>query len=237
MRGVTRPAGILAVVAMNNLYQGLYLVQQLAELELPIVVALTMTDAAEASGLRVDIEALTKHLGGVVVCPVVATTGQGMPALRRALALLPQAPVPDMPAFWPELRAEATRLTQASNGALRRVEVERALIDGVNGAALHAADDRLPDLLHAARARLFNGNPPVAEEAQRRYDWVRGVLANVQSGNPSYRTWATRVAAWVNRPVPGTIGLFVVMAVVFQAVFAWATPLMDAIDAATAPRA
>ena len=34
----------------------------------------------------------------------------------------------------------------------------------------------------------------------------------------------------MNRPLPGTIGLFVVMAVVFQAVFAWATPLMDAID-------
>ncbi|MDX1480900.1 MAG: ferrous iron transporter B, partial [Woeseiaceae bacterium] len=35
-------------------------------------------------------------------------------------------------------------------------------------------------------------------------------------------------------PVPGTNSLFVVMAIVFQAVFAWATPLMDAIDAAAA---
>jgi ferrous iron transport protein B len=37
-----------------------------------------------------------------------------------------------------------------------------------------------------------------------------------------------------NRPVPGTIGLFVVMAIVFQAVFAWATPLMDLIDGSAA---
>ncbi len=234
MRGINRPAGILAVVAMNNLYQGLYLVQQLAELELPVLVALTMTDGAEAAGVRIDVDALTKSLGGAIVCPVVATTGQGMSALRRALALLPNVPVPDLPAYWPELRDVATSLSTDSNGSMRRVEIERALIDGSNGAALQPLDDGMPALLQEARARLFNGGPPVAEEAQRRYDWVRGVLANVQTDNPTYRTWGTRLAAWINRPVPGTIGLFVVMAVVFQAVFAWATPLMDAIDAATA---
>jgi ferrous iron transport protein B len=38
---------------------------------------------------------------------------------------------------------------------------------------------------------------------------------------------------YLNRPIPGTIGLFVVMAVVFQAVFAWATPMMDFIDRST----
>ncbi len=58
MLGTNSPAGILAVVAMTNLYQGLYLVQQLMELELPMVVALTMSDAAEQSGLRIDIDAL-----------------------------------------------------------------------------------------------------------------------------------------------------------------------------------
>ncbi|MFQ5983393.1 MAG: FeoB small GTPase domain-containing protein, partial [Woeseiaceae bacterium] len=47
MPGTNPPAGILAVVDMTNLYQGLYLVQQLIEIELPIVVALTMSDAAD----------------------------------------------------------------------------------------------------------------------------------------------------------------------------------------------
>ncbi|MFV2092502.1 MAG: ferrous iron transporter B [Hyphomicrobiales bacterium] len=51
---------------------------------------------------------------------------------------------------------------------------------------------------------------------------------------PVLSTWRTRLVAWLNRPVPGTVGLFAVMATVFQAVFAWATPLMNAIDVATA---
>ena len=50
MEGTQPPDGILAVVDATNLYQGLYLVQQLIELELPVVIALTMTDAAIASG-------------------------------------------------------------------------------------------------------------------------------------------------------------------------------------------
>lgn len=235
MRGVEQPAGILAVVAMNNLYQGLFLVQQLIELGLPVVVALTMSDAAEAAGLHIDVEKLAGHLGGAIVCPVVATTGQGMGALKRALAALPDAPVPELPAYWPELSETASDLAARANGNLRRAEIERALIDGINGPAVaHAPDAEFAALMKEARARLFEGRPPVAEEAQRRYTWVRGVLGEVQTGSPAYRTWGARVAAFMNRPVPGTIGLFVVMAIVFQAVFAWATPLMDVIDGATA---
>lgn len=235
MRGIEKPAGILAVVAANNLYQGLFLVQQLIELGLPVVVALTMSDAAEAAGLRIDVDKLAERLGGAIVCPVVATTGQGIGSLRRALASLPDARAPDAPAFWPELRETAAELALQSNGAMHRIDVERALIEGSNGPpVVDAGGDSMTARLREARARLFAGRPPVAEEAQRRYDWVRTVLAEVQTAGPAYRAWGARVAAFLNRPVPGTIGLFVVMAVVFQAVFAWATPLMDAIEAGTA---
>ena len=223
MPGTNPPAGILAVIDMTNLYQGLYLLQQLLELELPIVVALTMTDAAELSGLRIDIDALQSRLGGAVVCPVVATTGQGMNRLRNALENLPGSPAPDLPIFWPELNQAAETLAAEANGAVRRIEMERALIDGEND------NERLAEV----RRELFGDEPPLANEARYRYKWVRDVLDEVQQRAPPILTWGSHVNAWLSRPVPGTIGLFVVMAIVFQAVFAWATPLMDAIDAGT----
>jgi ferrous iron transport protein B len=235
MSGMDAPKGILAVVAMNNLYQGLFLVHQLCELGLPVLVALTMTDTAQAAGVQVDVEMLEQRLGGATVCPVVATTGQGLPDLRRALAALPAARPPRLPAFWPELREVASRLAAESNGALRTHEVERELIDdsGLTQRIAGLKDDGLSTLLQEARAYLFNGTPPVAAEAQRRYNWVREVLGDVQVNSPAYKTYGAYLVAWLNRPIPGTIGLFVVMAVVFQAVFAWATPLMDAVDGAT----
>jgi ferrous iron transport protein B len=224
MAGTDPPAGILAVVDMTNLYQGLYLVQQLLEVELPIVVALTMSDAAYLRGIRIDIDALQARLGGAAVCPVVATTGQGMNKLREALADLPGSPKPDLPVFWPELNQAAEMLAEEASGTISRIEIERALIDGDNDRERYAA----------IRRKLFGDEPPLAKEARFRYKWVREVLDEVQQKAPPIVTWGSHVIAWLNRPVPGTIGLFVVMAVVFQAVFAWATPLMNAIDSGAA---
>ena len=84
MEGTPAPDGILAVLDATNLYQGLFLVQQLTELELPMVVALTMTDAAEQGGIAVDTAELSAMLG-VPVYPVIATTGAGLDMLRMAL--------------------------------------------------------------------------------------------------------------------------------------------------------
>ena len=223
MPGTNPPAGILAVVDTTNLYQGLYLVQQLLELELPIVIALTMSDAAELNGLRIDNDALQARLGGAIVCPVVATTGQGINKLRDALVELPGSPEPDLPVFWPELNQAAEMLAAEANGTVRRIEIERALIDGEND------NERLAEV----RRELFGDEPPLAKEARYRYKWVREVLEEVQQRAPPIATWGSHFNAWLSRPVPGTIGLFVVMAIVFQAVFAWATPLMDAIDTGT----
>jgi ferrous iron transport protein B len=237
MPGTNPPAGILAVVDMTNLYQGLYLVQQLIELELPMVVALTMSDAAELNGLHVDVEALRARLGGVAVCPVVATTGKGMNALRQVLADLPASPKPDLPAFWPELNEAAERLAGEIRGSVSRIEIERALVDE-SGDAEKEILSRLGEDgdRHLAEVRwaIFGDEPPLAKEARYRYKWVREVLDEVQQKAPPIYTWGSRVNAWLSRPVPGTVGLFVVMAIVFQAVFAWATPMMDTIDAGTA---
>ena len=235
MPGTNSPAGILAVVDMTNLYQGLYLVQQLMELELPMVVALTMSDAADLRGLRVDIEGLQARLGGVTVCPVVATTGQGMNALRQVLTDLPGSPKPGLPTFWPKLNEAAAELAGELQGSVRRIEIERALLDD-SGELEQEILSRLghDKRLIRLRRELFGDEPPLAKEARYRYKWVREVLNEVQQKAPRLTTWGSRVSAWLNRPVPGTIGLFVVMAIVFQAVFAWATPMMNAIDTGAA---
>ena len=232
-----RPAGILAVVDATHLYQGLYLVQQLLELELPVLVALTMMDAANASGIRVDTESLSTKLGGVRICPVVATTGQGVNELLEALSRLPNEKHARPPQFWPELNDAADALAEEIGESTSRAEVERALIDGPGDLAANVAG-RLGDdgssRLADCRSRLFGDEPPLAGEARRRYAWVRDVINEVQDSAPPITTIGSRVAQFMNRPLPGTIGLFVVMAIVFQAVFAWATPLMDLIDESAA---
>jgi len=76
---------ILNIVDASNLERNLYLTAQLLEMRRPMVVALNMMDAAEAAGLRIDIERLAAQLGCPVV-PVVAVKREGIKALKQALA-------------------------------------------------------------------------------------------------------------------------------------------------------
>jgi len=237
MKSADSPDGILAVLDATNLYQGLFLVQQLLELKMPMVVALTMTDAAAQSGINIDLDALGEALGGVTVCGVVATSGFGLDKLRAAITDLQDAPIAREINVWPALTAAAATLGSSANNALTETECKRLLIDGVterNQSFSAGLADEFLAQVDALRRDLFAGEPPVAVEARVRYEWVRATLKAVQRNAPKFHSWRSRVTAFLNQPVAGTVGLFVVMAVVFQAVFAWATPVMNFIDGATA---
>jgi ferrous iron transport protein B len=114
---------------------------------------------------------------------------------------------------------------------LHRVEAERLLIEAT---ATHALVPQAGPEIAAARAELFGADPPLAAEARRRYAWVRATLTRVETPGSSVVTQAARVLDWINRPWPAFALLIVVMFVMFQAVFAWATPLVDLIDAGVA---
>jgi ferrous iron transport protein B len=231
--GTPQPNAILAVIDSTRLYQGLYLLQQLIELGRPMIVALTMIDAAEREGRKFDFAALQEALGGVPVYPVVATSGRGFGELNDALARILTLAPPRDAVHWPELRRAADALVARWRGtgvALHRVEAERLLIDASAGQSARMPEAQAAAEVAAARAALFGAEPPLAAEARRRYAWVRATLARVESPGSVVATQAARLIDWINRPWTGFALLIVVMFVMFQAVFAWATPLVELIN-------
>ena len=66
--GADRPDVVVVVASAAHLARSLYLVAQVRETALPVVVALTMGDVAARRGIRVDAGALADAIG----CPVVA---------------------------------------------------------------------------------------------------------------------------------------------------------------------
>src|SRR5437763_6331108 len=52
--GESRPDAVVTIVDASNLERNLYLVTQVMELGVPIVVALNMIDVAEGQGVRID---------------------------------------------------------------------------------------------------------------------------------------------------------------------------------------
>lgn len=75
---------VVNVVDAANLERNLYLTTQLAELDVPLLVALNMTDVAEQKGCPVDAAKLAAALGCPVV-PGVAARQRGIETLKRAI--------------------------------------------------------------------------------------------------------------------------------------------------------
>jgi len=245
--GEARPDALLAVVDASNLERNLYLVSQLVETGLPIVVALNMIDVARARGVAIDVAKLSERLGA----PIVATRADkrtGLDELRRALAGLarrPAAPRPTPPYREPDaiasgiaqLERDAAPAWQHALGRpLHRVELLRALVDvgghaetrlaalganGTNGAALAAA-----------RATAGATPPLSAVEAQGRYRWIRALVAGcVERPATPPVSWSDRIDAVLTHRVWGSLAFAGAMLLLFQSIFRWAQPAIDAIDA------
>src|SRR5215208_3325686 len=74
----------LQVCDAKNLRRGLLLSAQLAEAEIPFVLALNMADEAASRGFVIDAPRLSRDLG-VDVVPTVAVQRQGLPAVQARL--------------------------------------------------------------------------------------------------------------------------------------------------------
>ena len=236
IQGTPVPDVILAIIDATRLYQGLYLVQQLAELGQPMVIALTMTDSAIRKNIRIDTEALSNKLGGIPICKVVATTGSGMPQLKELIAAAAEAEPAAVDSFWPELRhAAATLKAEAGEPSPSIAEIERALIDADTQAVEELREslgERASARVAALRETICGDDPPPAVEARKRYAWIEATLPDIETKAGATSRWSNRLGAWLNQPLPATAMFLIVMATIFQAVFAWATPMMDLIDAA-----
>ena len=223
--GTPAPDVIVAVVDATNLERNLYLVTQLLEAGRPLVIALSMVDMAERAKLEVDAEALARSLG-VPVVPVTAKQRRGLDELARAVLGAVGAPAPG--AKWrlsPRAEEEVRRLYAA--GAASREEALRDLYSDQL-----PADAERREAVRDARERLAGLDPRWWQEPlTARYRWIETVTEGAVRGGRGERPSATeRIDRVVTHRLLGPLVLLLVMAVVFQAIFSWATLPMDLID-------
>ena len=131
--GTESPEAIVCVVDATNLKRNLFLASQVAELGIPIVIALNLWDAAMKQGLKIDIEKLSERLSAPVIT-TVGRTGQGLPELRAAIAAA-LSEKPEMTRIeWPESAQQAEKELREAIPAeirsqLKELEIRRLLFD------------------------------------------------------------------------------------------------------------
>lgn len=236
LAGQPRPDAILAIVDASNPQRNMYLLSQLLELDLPIVVALNMTDIAAARGLFMDAPRLAQRLG-VSVVPIVATDHRTVRPLVRVLEDTLAAPSQQSARGRCELPAALTtaagRLASAAATRLSPAEALRAAVDRPGFAtqeyAAHGGD---PALLKTVRDELAAAEPQAAAvEVQARYRWVNGLLNEVLERRlTGGQTWSDRLDRVLTHRVLGAVALLAMLYALFWTIYAAATPLMDLID-------
>ena len=108
LKDTIKPDGILYVADASNLKRNLFYFSQLCDLNIPIILALNMTDVARNKGLEIDMDRLQSELG-IPVVPINARKGTGVDKLNQVLlenGFIPHYSFVDQEGDEPEKRYE-----------------------------------------------------------------------------------------------------------------------------------
>ena len=220
-----QPDVILCVVDATNLERNLYLVAQLAELGLPLVVALNMVDLAERNGIVIHASALAQLLGCPVV-PCVASERKGLIELRQAITNQLDGPSPNR-APLPESLENAARAfgeklvcEQSLNPRFALAEA-LLLITATGTSSLANLSSTLRSSLAEARRVIDeSGLERVSAAVNARYAWVHQLtVAASASRTGDDATFSDRLDGWLTHRVWGWLFFLGVMTVMFFTIF------------------
>ncbi|MEM4426347.1 MAG: ferrous iron transport protein B [Acidilobaceae archaeon] len=187
------PDVVVAVLDASNLERGLYLVLQLLEIELKIVIALNKIDLAEKLGIEIDVAKLSEIMSCPVV-PTVATKAQGLSALLDSVVSVYKSQAKSKPLLYESVEELAKRLMERTKNykelkgislrrlALALLEKDRWALSFVNRAGLE-------NLLEELREIEKSQGDPSALVAQARLEKANSILIEVQRTReaPLYR--------------------------------------------------
>lgn len=239
------PALIVIVVDASNLQRNLYYATQVIELGHPTLVALNMMDVARNNGNEIDVPKLAGSLG-VAVVPVVASSGEGLPALRKSIlsALQTADPFPrprqfgELPApFQTEAAKVAALLAEIFHE--RRVQARaEALLILSNEKALASSLEHYPAKIQEAiaasrRALEIAGVDWRGAAIESRYIAVAAIQDSVttQTEAPG-ETFSDKLDRILTHKLWGTLIFVAIMTTMFQSIFTFARIPMDALQSA-----
>lgn len=76
-----RPDVVINVIDATNLERNLYLTVQILELDVPVILALNMTDDLHKNGAKINVDQLSQLLGDIPVVQTAANRGKGISEL------------------------------------------------------------------------------------------------------------------------------------------------------------
>lgn len=227
-RDKSHPDLVVVVLDATNLKNGLLLLTQLIDLELPMVVALNMMDQAAKAGVSIDVKKLSQELGLPVIM-LNAREGIGLEKLKAELTQPVLAShrkifVPDSVILPVLTRIKNRFQTTSDYGAFQFLQQPQNLTS-------LTADDRTFLKEISQEIHFFPAKYQGAETVLR-YQFIQNLLDQVilKAPNPEWRKDTHRIDRILTHKIWGYLIFLVILFTIFQAIFSWAQVPMDFID-------
>jgi len=220
---------LVFVMDATNIKRNLYLLSQVADCQRPVLVVLTMVDLLDREGIELDANKLEQAIALPLVC-FDGRTAQGLQELKTAMQRAldnPQISQPGTPLPQPALLAVQT-LQQAHPGLCRLDALELLADRGKSNhsaKAVELARDLAGDLPEQSR-------PNPATTAIWRYQWADRVVAACERRLSTAPSLSMRIDRWLLHRFWGLLFFLAIMVLMFQTIYQWAVPFMDAIEGA-----
>lgn len=230
------PDVVVIVADASNLQRNLLLFTEINDLGIPSVLALNMLDVAESMNLTVNAVQLAMQLK-VPVVRINARTGEGIKTLKEAVKQITErTEKPVLQYFYEPKESEI--------GLINEVKEIHQLDNDYVALQYVCQHDNFSFLEQPVRARLdaliekygFDENNFLANETVARYEKIKPIVSKAVKSEgtiePPY--WTRKLDSILLHRVWGYVTFAIVLLIVFQAIFAWASYPMDMIDAGTA---
>ncbi len=239
-----KPDMLVCVVDAGNLERNLYLVSQLQDLGLPMVIALNMMDEVERQGKEIDLNLLSKRLG-VPVIPTVANQNKGIEELKHLIA---EGVVASYKRQWrmaPDLEEEVEHLVrllvkhqdmgpdEAFAEALILMSLGSKLKnDEKSSSTKRFYKEELINQINLIQDRLRKKGLRARTAAiEARYDWIKSILKDcIIDKNKKGLDLTERIDAVLTHKFFGWVFFLGIMVVMFYMIFTIAAYPMDWID-------
>jgi ferrous iron transport protein B len=235
----SRPDVVVNIVDATNVERNLFLTTQLLEMRVPVVVALSMMDAAHKRRIRIEVDHLARHLGCPVV-PVVVPKKEGIEELRNTISeMAPRGEIsPTRVQYDSELEKAIARIEEQVGPKAKEREVHTRWLalkllehDEIAGDLL--SDSTLNALVEAESKRVeaHTGEDIDIVIADGRYGFIHGLARDVvHRENEMRRTVSHAIDRVLLNRVVGIPIFFGIMYLVFMITMNVGAPFIDFFD-------
>ncbi len=222
------PDVIVVVADIENLKRNLLLYSQIKDLQIPTVLAINMADQSEKKGIEIDVEGLKKDLGGEVVL-VSARHKRGMEELKAAIESYEDLNTSVLAKISHRIDKEYFDQLDKDFPRWDRYKTWLCLTQMLD---IPEMNEQEADLMRSYRSDTDKLKRYQHKETIFRYQQISDILKKNYSVDKSKaRDLRSRLDRILTHKVFGYVIFALILMLIFQSIFDWASVPMDFIDA------